>query len=735
MTQVGYTSVEKHEIIFEWRINEISLYLTNFDGHRKGDVILYSEEFSAGSKMKDNWKLQLKFNDSDSNENKDYVSLYLYLLSKKKVINANCTFFYLINNSYELNLRSYNKTFENSIGYGIRKFYSKKLLLKEKDRYIPNDTLVVGVKLIVFDRSTTIPKDLKNKPTHRLIDDLVNIYKNEKNTDIVLKVEDKSFKAHKTILKARCPVLLSELFAIGTKEEDEDEDSITIPDMNSNTFGNILEFIYSDRVEDLNDAENLLKSAVKYDLQGLKELCVQSLYRGLNVINAPRLLDLANKYNILELLEFVSDFIVLNAEKIINTSEYQAIEESKSSIGIILIKKIAAFKINGILKLNNSIKQEKDVMIHSVAAEHFPGAETDEDFIKAAFKMHFEKKKMNCQIMSLDKRVEAYNSAMTLALPGSESLAHAFANRSIVLSNAAVYEESLKDIDHALKANYPDNLKALLFARKAKNLLALDPTADIEQTLNEARQWALKMNDKEKNKLLDNLDKLKTKNYKKPVKERDGRIFVPSPPNGNTKIKDTSAAITINYSEKFGRHIVATRDMMAGEVISVKRAYALVLSSEYRFKLCWNCSKHCWSSVPCNTCSNVIYCSEECRNVAWKDYHDIECSILTGLLSSTHHYEDISLMSLRLFIKAIKEFGTVKALYESVQKIESTEQKVHTPNTNNEVLHCGGLLNPLESLYNHSCDPNTGIIVCLDMSAFITLQTIKKGEQLFISYG
>ncbi|XP_044593891.1 uncharacterized protein LOC123271584 [Cotesia glomerata] len=26
-------------------------------------------------------------------------------------------------------------------------------------------------------------------------------------------------------------------------------------------------------------------------------------------------------------------------------------------------------------------------------------------------------------------------------------------------------------------------------------------------------------------------------------------------------------------------------------------------------------------------------------------------------------------------------------------------------------------------------------IVCLDMSAFITLQTIKKGEQLFISYG
>ncbi|KAH0557875.1 hypothetical protein KQX54_012518 [Cotesia glomerata] len=204
-----------------------------------------------------------------------------------------------------------------------------------------------------------------------------------------------------------------------------------------------------------------------------------------------------------------------------------------------------------------------------------------------------------------------------------------------------MYEESLKDIEHALKANYPDNLKALLFARKAKNLFALDPTADIEDALNKARQWALKMNDKEKSKLLNNLEKIKTKTYKKLIKECDNRIFVPSAPNDNPIIKDTSAAIAINYSEKFGRHIVATRDMIAGEVVSVKRAYA-----------------------------------EECRNVARKDYHEIECSILHGLLPSVHDYEDIFFMSLRLFIKAIKEFGSVKALYESFQKIDSTEDLI-----------------------------------------------------------
>ncbi|CAD6208728.1 GSCOCG00003535001-RA-CDS [Cotesia congregata] len=485
---------------------------------------------------------------------------------------------------------------------------------------------------------------------------------------------------------------------------------------------------------------------------------------------------------------------------------------------------------------------------HAYATEHFSDAKTDEDFIKVALKIHgkkedelpnlsdikkpkcevkakqmLDKAKRGCSSISLGKSIEVYNTAMSLALPGSELLAHAYANRSIVLSNAAMYEESLKDIEQALKANYPDHLKALLFARKAKNLFALDPTADIKDTLNEARQWALKMNDKEKKKLLDNLEKIKKKKYKKPVKERDNRILMPLPHNDNPIIKDTSGSITINYSEKFGRHIVATKDMMVGEVVSVKQAYALVLSWEYRLKRCWNCSKHCWSSVPCNTCSNVIYCSEECRNVAWKDYHGIECSILTGLLSLAHHYEDISLMSLRLFIKAIKEFGTVKALYKNIQKMDSTEDfimksftdgiyddkkyasvyplsrkpmnlrfqvqcavktihymylmalmtdifgkkmenmeelrnyehavfvgkllyhhtvlsssnryAIYAP-TKGELLYCGGILDPLESLYNHSCDPNMGYFLCRDKTTtFITLQPIKKGEQLFISYG
>ncbi|KAH0557876.1 hypothetical protein KQX54_012522 [Cotesia glomerata] len=41
----------------------------------------------------------------------------------------------------------------------------------------------------------------------------------------------------------------------------------------------------------------------------------------------------------------------------------------------------------------------------------------------------------------------------------------------------------------------------------------------------------------------------------------------------------------------------------------------------------------------------------------------------------------------------------------------------------------------VQSPYNHRCDPNMSYFVCLDMSIFITLQPIKKDEQLFIFYG
>lgn len=346
---------------------------------------------------------------------------------------------------------------------------------------------------------------------------------------------------------------------------------------------------------------------------------------------------------------------------------------------------------------------ESFYVVKSLASNDFQHAKSDEDFVTTAMALcHSYYNKNKCQVLtinhesksdnlakdminagnkmansnrSLEKSIEIYNEAMAHALPGSEFLAHAFANRSIVLTKAGMYEESLKDIQHALDANCSDNLKAGLYARKAKNLLALNMTANVEETLAEARSWASKLGDDKRDEFLSNLDKLKNKKYKKPVTQRDNCIYIPTAPDDNPKLMRTSGAVSINYSDKFGRHLIATRDIKAGEALIVKKVYSLVLVSEFRFKRCWNCSKHCWSSVPCNECANVIYCSEGCRNIAWNEHHSLECPLITALLANKSYNYSL-IMSLRLLVKALKEFKTVEALHKKIQDIDSVEGKI-----------------------------------------------------------
>ncbi|XP_057330763.1 SET and MYND domain-containing protein 4-like [Microplitis mediator] len=275
----------------------------------------------------------------------------------------------------------------------------------------------------------------------------------------------------------------------------------------------------------------------------------------------------------------------------------------------------------------------------------------------------------------LDKLIEIYSEAIAYALPGSELLARGFANRSAALTNGGMYEDSLKDIERAFEIGYPNNFKAKLYARKAKNLLALNSMmrSEVDDAITQANIWVEKMDDDNKKRVKKSLERLKTdKSFKKPVKLWESIVFFPETPDDNPKILRASGSIDIKNSEIFGRHIVATKDIKAGETLWVHRFYAFTLKSEYRYRCCWNCSRSTWSSVPCNQCSNVIYCNEECRDTAWQNHHDIECPAITSILAhfKFHDCGDSCLFSVRLLVKALKEFGTVNALYEEVKQID-----------------------------------------------------------------
>ncbi|XP_057324275.1 SET and MYND domain-containing protein 4-like [Microplitis mediator] len=282
--------------------------------------------------------------------------------------------------------------------------------------------------------------------------------------------------------------------------------------------------------------------------------------------------------------------------------------------------------------------------------------EADENFLKS----------------SLFSVIELYTQAVACAPNDSRELAVAYGNRSAALSYAKLYEDSLKDIERALKLDYPDNLRARLFARQVKNLLALNSKIrqEVKEALAQTNYWMTQMDETNKKIVQSILNKLNQRNSTAvPYKKWDSSKFLPEVPADNHKIPRASSAISLEYSEKYGRHIVATRDVKACETLLVHKAYASILHVENIWKYCWYCSKRTWSSVPCNQCANVIYCDENCRNAAWNEYHDFECPVIAAMFS--HEFNSVFIMSLRLTIKAFKEAGSLENLKEKLQDIDS----------------------------------------------------------------
>jgi O6-methylguanine-DNA--protein-cysteine methyltransferase len=90
-----------------------------------------------------------------------------------------------------------------------------------------------------------------------------------------------------------------------------------------------------------------------------------------------------------------------------------------------------------------------------------------------------------------------------------------------------------------------------------------------------------------------------------------------------------SSLVETRENERQGRYSVAAKDIPCGTVISVDRPITSLLNPDdpsSMFQFCANCLHPCEAvSVPCHSCSAVIFCSRRCRNEASK-VHRMECA-------------------------------------------------------------------------------------------------------------
>ncbi|XP_050298732.1 SET and MYND domain-containing protein 4 isoform X2 [Anthonomus grandis grandis] len=229
------------------------------------------------------------------------------------------------------------------------------------------------------------------------------------------------------------------------------------------------------------------------------------------------------------------------------------------------------------------------------------------------------------------KALECYTKSVAFAKSGSQNLALAYANRSAVLFENGLYQECLIDINLTLKNDYPERLMSKLLARQAKATELLPSQKKVE--------------------------------FLTPV---------PSIPKKrqNTLIQSAMDSIQIEDSKELGRHIIASKDIEPGEIIAVEDPFCQTLIAQF-LTHCHHCLKLCYTLIPCEMCTEAMFCSESCKLFSYESYHQFECKIL---LTIQHMELMWRLVHLRITIVARSEYDKISNLVPDKEGIYRSDR-------------------------------------------------------------
>ncbi|NXL20869.1 SMYD4 protein, partial [Setophaga kirtlandii] len=250
-----------------------------------------------------------------------------------------------------------------------------------------------------------------------------------------------------------------------------------------------------------------------------------------------------------------------------------------------------------------------------------------------------------------------YSKVASHELPGSPEVSVCFANRSATLLHLGHFEVCLEDIARAESHGYPDRLLPKVLLRKAECLLCLGRLRDAQDVLRVLEsKIALDGVMTPHLTRLQKLSQLKVKLVEKekcpePTQEAHGGTQgEPEIWEENSRISGASSSLSLSFDAERGRHLVASQDIVAGQSLVKEEAFVSVLCPGESLPLqdgdtawdtratnadlyCHHCLRQLLASVPCQGCSYAKYCSQECADRAWQQYHRTECPLGALLLT------------------------------------------------------------------------------------------------------
>jgi len=209
-----------------------------------------------------------------------------------------------------------------------------KLSDMQRDGLLQNDTLCVYGDLCLWSESfknsssiTRLSADIVVPPCD-LSTDLKTLWEDPVGThaDIKLVSGPSHLMAHKAILCARSPMFRA-MFSLDMKEKEATE--IEVVDVSGETLAQMVEFMYTGRVTDLDErSDELLAAADKYGLTRLRSMCESSLEKNFTVDTIAHTLVLSHLHSAKGLKDRAIDYIVANVSQVRQSDGWTEMEKS-----------------------------------------------------------------------------------------------------------------------------------------------------------------------------------------------------------------------------------------------------------------------------------------------------------------------------------------------------------------------------------------------------------------------
>ncbi|CAG9788626.1 unnamed protein product [Diatraea saccharalis] len=233
-----------------------------------------------------------------------------------------------------------------------------------------------------------------------------------------------------------------------------------------------------------------------------------------------------------------------------------------------------------------------------------------------------------------------YNLSLLHAVYNTENFGLALSNRSAVFYSLKKYNECINDIDKVFSITYPIKITEKLIKRK-------DSCKEMLSQINA-------------------------------IQHVNNHSFLTLQDPQSPRFPCASTKLEVVFTEEMGRHVIAKSDIKVGEVLVQEEPYFnLLLKSQYLF-VCSYCLSRNLNLLPCSSCCFALYCSSDCKENAWKDYHSVECNLMATIIEM--QFTKLEFLAIRTVIKSRYDHSNWQALFKTIEdadKYANTEYRGH----------------------------------------------------------